>query len=77
MRSGKLRRLLHCVNFKTVGLGLRLRLASLMQGDDYLGAAVAQILRVRVPLTAVADHRYRLAVQKCEVRIAVVNKPLP
>lgn len=71
-KIGDLGRLRHRVDLKSVGLGLRLRLASLVQRDDRFDAAVAQVLRMGVSLAAVADDRHRLAVQKFEVRVAVV-----
>ena len=40
--------------------------------DHHLAAGIAKILRLRVPLTAIADDRDRLALQQREIGILVV-----
>ena len=65
------------------GLGGRDRLEAVADGrvvvgrarplaDHHVAARVAQVLRLGVPLAAIADHRDRLALQEREVGILVV-----
>jgi hypothetical protein len=54
-------------------LGLRLRLRALLQADDDLDARVAQVLRVRVALRAVADDSDLLALDQGKVGVFVVE----
>ena len=53
-------------------LGLRLRLRVVLEADDDLDARVAEVLRVRVALRAVADDGDLLALDEREVGVLVV-----
>jgi hypothetical protein len=53
--------------------GLLLRLRAFLQPDDDLDTGVAEVLRVRVALRAVADDGDLLALDECEVGVFVVE----
>ncbi len=57
---------------EAVGFGARVVRGALELGDDDADAAVAHVLRLRVPLRAVADDGDRLALERAQVRIVVV-----
>ena len=59
-------------HFKTRFFGDGPRSAALIESDNDLDAAVAQIERVRMPLRAVADDGDRLFLQKIQIAVAFV-----
>ncbi len=56
-------------NFKPGLLGSFIALGALGLGDDYLKAAVTQVLGMGVSLAAVADNSDDLILQQCHIRI--------
>lgn len=62
------------LDLEAVVLGLGGRLRPLLQRDDDLDAGVAEVLRVRVALRAVADDRDLLGLDDGEVGVGVVDE---
>ena len=62
----------HRQNLQAVGLRRRLGLRALIKADDDVHAAVLQVQRMGMALTAVADNRYGLALQKIKIRVLVI-----
>ena len=60
------------INFKTGSNGLGPGLAALVQADNDLHAAVAQIERMSMSLTAVTDDGHGLVLQNIDVAIRLI-----
>src|SRR5690606_16003724 len=59
-------------DLQAVGLDAVPALAALVEPDDHVAPAVAQVLGVGVPLTAVAHHRDLLPLQQGKIRVLLV-----
>ena len=62
----------HRQDLQAVGLRRRLGLRALIKADDDVHAAVLQVQRMGMALTAIADNRYGLALQKIKIRVLVI-----
>ncbi len=62
----------HAENAQAIGFGLGLAARAFMQPHTHIGARIAQVQRMRVPLATIADNGNLLALEQSQVRLILV-----